>query len=391
MSENQKKIGIVGGGQLGKMMILEAKRLGFFVVILDPEKDCPAASISDRHVLCGFDDPKGYQELAGQVDVITYEFEHIHAQALEDLESKGHLVYPCAASLKTIQDKYAQKTLLRDHGIPVPPFARVSCAEDILALGDRPDFGYPLMLKATRGGYDGKGNELVRDAKDAGDAYLRLGGDTREQMAEACISYEKEISLIACRGVDGAKVLYPIAENSHNNSILDTTIVPADLSSEVAEKAEAVAGKVMEAFAGVGAFCIEFFVTSRGELYVNEVAPRPHNSGHYTIEACFANQFENHIRAIVGLPFGRTGLLFPAVMVNLLGESNGPARLEGLAEAYGDPGVHVHIYGKRLSRVGRKMGHFTVIDKDKETAIQKARQIRKLLRFVGDPKEGLSS
>ena len=380
----KKKIGIIGGGQLGKMMILEAKKLGFYVVVLDPTADCPAHSISDGHVVAGFDEAEGYFELARQVDVITYEFEHINAKALEILEKEGHVIYPSVASLKSIQNKHSQKEVLSSQAIPVPRFARVSSVDEITELGKKERFGYPLMLKNTTGGYDGKGNAFIKDESEAEKAYRQLGGETRELMVEEFVAFDKEISIIACRGIDGTRVVYPVGENMHANSILDTTIVPAAISDEAMKKAASIADKVMEVFEGVGTFCIELFVAKNGEIYVNEVAPRPHNSGHYTIEGCLASQFENHIRGIAGLPFGSTSLTTPIVMVNLLGESDGAARLEGLEEAYLDPNVRVHFYGKSESKIGRKMGHFTVTDKTAEGAVERAQKIKRIVRVVGE-------
>jgi len=379
-----KRIGIIGGGQLGKMMILEAKRLGFYVAILDPTPNCPASSISDHHVVAAFDDPAAYIELAKHVDVITYEFEHIHAPVLEQLERAGHTIYPSVASLKTIQNKYTQNQALEAAGVPVPRFAKVESVDDIRHWGAPANFGYPMMLKATLGGYDGKGNALIRDEAEVETAFESLGGGARELMVEEFVDFTVEISIIASRGIDGSRVIYPVAENHHRNSILDTTIVPARVSPEAMEKASAIADRVMEVFQGVGTFCAEMFVTKSGDVSVNEVAPRPHNSGHYTIEGCFASQFENHIRAIVGLPFGNVDLIHPTVMVNLLGESDGKTELLGLHESYRqDRSLKVHLYGKESSAKNRKMGHFTVVDATVEGAIQKAEQAKTQLRVIG--------
>jgi len=379
----KKKIGIVGGGQLGKMMILEAKRLGFYVVTLDPTKDCPSHSISDEHIVADFDDTHAYVELAKKVDVITYEFEHIHAKVLETLANKGHTVYPSIASLKIIQNKFTQNKKLHENDIPVPKFAMVDGVEAIKRLGSPDKFGYPLMLKTILGGYDGKGNALVMTEEDAEGAYTLLGGDKNKIMAEQFVDFEREISIIACRGIDGSRVIYPVAENTHRNSILDMTIVPARVSESAIQKATQIADKVMEVFEGVGTFCVEMFVTESGEVLVNEVAPRPHNSGHYTIEGCFANQFENHIRAITGLPFGDVGLIKPTVMINLLGESDGHSQLVGLFDAYKDPLIKVHFYGKSESKLWRKMGHFTVVDNTVSSAITRAENARKVLKVIG--------
>jgi len=381
----KKRIGIVGGGQLGKMMILEAKRLGLFVAVLDRSADCPAFSICDLFIEGNLDDPKGYYELSKQVDVITYEWENINAGVLETLEKEGHVIYPSAKALKTIQNKNLQKTALLNNKIPVPGFSSVAGINDIREHGKPGKFGYPLMLKTVSGGYDGKGNALIENADDIEKAYRKLGSGQKELMVEEYIDFEKEISVIACRGINGKKVFYPAAENTHVNSILDVTVVPADIDTAIKEKAIDIANMVMSVFEGVGTFCVEMFVTKKGDIYVNEVAPRPHNSGHYTIEACFANQFENHIRAIIGLPFGDTSLIMPsAVMVNLLGESDGNARLLGLEEAYLDPNIHVHIYGKSKQKKGRKMGHYTVVGKTAEDTTQRAHDLKNILRIIGE-------
>ena len=292
-----KKIGIIGGGQLGKMMILEAKRLGLYVITLDPTEDCPSHAISDEHIIKDFADEQAIFELAKKADIITYEFEHINADALQKLEDLGHKIYPSVKSLKIIQDKYTQKQLLQEKSVAVPNFVEVKTACDIEKAGDK--FGYPMMLKARTGGYDGKGNAKIDSKADIARGFEELGSGKIKLMVEEFVPFVKEISVIACRGIDGKKVIYPVAENTHKNSILDVTSVPADVSDETIKKAREVADKVMGIFEGVGTFCVEMFVTKENKIYVNEIAPRPHNSGHYTIEGTFANQFENHIRAII--------------------------------------------------------------------------------------------
>jgi 5-(carboxyamino)imidazole ribonucleotide synthase len=378
----KKRIGIVGGGQLGTMMILEAKRLGFYVVTLDPSADCPSHSISDELIVAPFNDEKAYIELADKVDVITYEFEHIHVEALE---KEGKPVYPSIASLKIIKNKLTQNETLHKHNIPLPRFAPVNSVDDILVLGDEPAFGYPLMLKATLGGYDGKGVTFISDKTEVESAYQSLGAGSIGLMIEEFVDFDREISIIATRGIDGERVIYPPAENEHKNSILDVTIAPARIKPSIAQKAIDIADKVMEVFDGVGTFGVEMFVTKDNEVLVNEVAPRPHNSGHFTIEACFANQFENHIRAITGLPLGNTDLIAPAVMLNLIGESNGPAKLLGLEEAYKkDANLHVHFYGKADSKIDRKMGHVTLMGKTIEETLERAMQAKEIVRIVGE-------
>ncbi|MDR2589422.1 MAG: 5-(carboxyamino)imidazole ribonucleotide synthase [Oscillospiraceae bacterium] len=379
-----KKIGIIGGGQLGKMMILEAKRLGFYVAVLDPTLNCPASSICDLHIVSDFNDAEGYKKLAKHVDVITYEFEHINATILEELEQKGHKIYPSVKTLKKIQNKYVQKSELKAVGLPVPRFEKVSNEKDIENWIKDNELKYPLMLKTTTSGYDGKGNAVINSAKDIEVAYKKLGSGKTELMLEEFVLLDKEVSIIICTTINGDREIYPVAENTHVNSILDTTITPARITEAVNEEILSIIDKVMQVFESVGTFCIELFIAKNGEVYVNEVAPRPHNSGHYTIEVCFANQFENHIRAIVGLPLGCTKQTKPAVMVNLLGESDGTAKLIGLEEAYKDKNVHVHYYGKAISKIDRKMAHYTVVADTIDEAIKGAEKLKKILRVVGN-------
>lgn len=376
-----KKIGIIGGGQLGKMMILEAKRLGFYVVTLDPTLHCPSHSISDEHIVADFHDKQAINELAKKVDVITYEFEHIDVQSLSELEEQGVVIYPSVKSLRIIQNKYLQKQALQEKGLQIPRFGSVHTLEDIYQYGEQ--FGYPLMLKTCKDGYDGKGNFLIKTKEMAEEGFQTLYHDN-ELMVEEFIPFECEVSIIATRGINGDKVIYPVAYNIHKNSVLDITIVPAGIPESLEKHAKEVAKQVMDVFDGVGTFCIEMFVKDEHNIYINEVAPRPHNSGHYTIEGCRVNQFENHIRAICGLPLGDTSLLLPTVMVNLLGEeANGKTDVVGLEESYQIPGVNVHIYGKETSKIGRKMGHFTVTASTKEEALEKANIIKNTIKIIG--------
>ncbi|MCL2370486.1 MAG: 5-(carboxyamino)imidazole ribonucleotide synthase [Firmicutes bacterium] len=371
MINNIKTIGIVGGGQLGKMMILDAKRLGFRIAVLDPAKDCPCHAISDEHIVKGFDDLDGYLELAKKSDVITYEFEHINVAHLEELVKRGHTIYPSVASLKVIQDKLWQKEALSKAGIAVPKFEAAKNIDDLYAYYDRTQ--KPFFLKSRRDGYDGKGNYMVRDRADIAKGYERLIGkgakqDTSDRlMIEELAHFEKEVSVIATRGQDGECVIYPIAENVHKNSILDTTVVPAAVSKKIVGKIMDIAKQVMECFGGVGTFCAELFVNEkRGEVMVNEVAPRVHNTGHYTIEAVRTSQFENHIRAIAGLGLGSTEMVVGAsIMKNIIGGDgqDGVVAYTGIEQAYKISGVNVHIYGKNEVKEGRKMGHMTMTGK----------------------------
>lgn len=382
MNPLNKKIGIIGGGQLGKMMILDAKRLGFEIVTLDPDAHCPSHSISDKHIQASFHDEKGFKALAEEVDVMTYEFEHIHADYLQALEEEGHKVYPTAKSLKIIQDKYSQKSLLKSSGILMPEFIKIENLTDLKEAGKR--FGYPYMLKATTGGYDGKGNAVIKSETSIEEAYKDLGAGQVPLMAEKFLSFTKEISVLACRGINGDIVVYPVAENIHKDSILDETMVPAILDKSSEEKAMAMAHRVMEIFQGVGMFCTEMFVDQMGEIYLNEVAPRPHNSGHYTIEGTLTSQYEQHIRAITGLPLGDVSLRTPIVMRNILGiGKEGPTVVEGIEETYKNPNVKVHIYGKTLSKQGRKMGHLTVVGSDIDKIRKEAHEAYEAIKITG--------
>lgn len=382
-----KKIGIIGGGQLGKMMILDAKRLGFYVVTLDPTECCPSHSISDEHIVAAYDDEDALRQLAEKVDVITYEFEHIHVGILKQLEQEGYVIYPTVSSLAIIQNKFRQKTTLLKGQISVPRFQQIKTQQDIEEAGNR--FGYPMMLKACTGGYDGKGNWVVQHKDAIQEAYKQLGNGQIELMIEEFVPFVKEISVLACRSIDGHIAIYPVGENIHEDSILDETRVPADITEDCTKKAMELASEVMEIFAGVGMFCVEMFVTEDDTIYINEVAPRPHNSGHYTIEGCMTSQFEQHIRAISGLPLGDVALRCPTVMRNLLGADGayGKTCVDGLIEAQQDPHVKVHIYGKTEVREKRKMGHLTVCATTLDEAIERADQAKMCMQITHTHKE----
>jgi len=338
-----KTVGIVGGGQLGRMMIPYIKQLGMNVVVLDPDKNCPCASIAEL-VVSDFNDERGYKELDKKCDVITYEFEHINVAMLRNLKTQ---IFPSVESLAIIQDKYTQKKALQDAGVPVPK------------LGF--DLKHPFIVKSRLGGYDGKGN------------FMEMPDDYCEEkyFQEELVDFEKEVSVIATRGQDGSIVVYPISENVHKNSILDTATIPAKVAKSVEPKVFNVAKSVMECFQGVGTFCAELFITKKGDVLVNEVAPRVHNSGHHTIEACRTSQFENHIRAICGLPLGSAKMVVPyAVTKNIIGE-----HFTDLAGAMGHDGVNVHLYGKTEAKAGRKMGHITITGDEEH--VKKVCSIRK--------------
>lgn len=365
------KIGIIGGGQLGKMMILDGKRLDTQFVILDPTFHCPAHSIADKHIVAGFNDKEAIKRMAAQVDVITYEFEHISLQALQELEQMGYKVYPSSETLAHIQNKLTQKQWLRNHRLPIPDFMEVRTLDDINAVGDI--YGYPMMLKTCTGGYDGKGNAVIHSKKDVQNAYEALGHGTLSLMAERFIPLVKEVSVLACRSLDGSLAVFPVAENVHRDSILDETTVPAVIDESTTKEAMEVARRCLSVFNAYGMLCVELFVTKEGHVLVNELAPRPHNSGHYTIEGCWTSQYEQHVRAILGMPLGDAGLIRPTAMKNIIGDRSGKAEVHGLEQAYAYPNAKIHIYGKEMVSVGRKMGHITACADTIEEAIRQVR------------------
>ena len=372
MNNLDKKIGIIGGGQLGKMMIQEAKKMGYYVTVLDPTEKCPCHSICDEHIIANFDDREAIRLLSSKSDVVTYEFEHIDYKELTLLEQEGKKIYPTATSLKIIQNKLTQKQTLQKGQIPVADFIETKNIDEIYNAGEV--FGYPFILKTCTGGYDGKGNAFVKDNDSVISAFEALGSGKIQLMAEKLVDFKMEISVLACRGLTGETKVYPVGDNIHLNNILHKTIVPASISDTATKNAMSLAEKVMEVFDGIGMFCVEMFITDDEQVLINEVAPRPHNSGHYSIEGCVTSQFENHIRAITGLPLGDTDLIRPTVMMNLLGEEGkkGNAIVLGAEDALKIDGVKLHLYGKTMTSPRRKMGHLTVTNKDINTAIKNA-------------------
>ncbi len=372
-------LGVVGGGQLGRMLGEAAAPLGVDIVVLDPTPDCPAAAVADQ-IVGDFDDPEAMAELAARADALTFEIELADPDLLDELASEEEIaVHPSPDALRTIEDKLVQKKTFGDAGIPIPPFHRVDDADDLRAALD--EFG-SVMLKARTGGYDGRGNVPVTDLEDAEDAIEAVGGPA---MAEAFVDFERELSVIGVRGEDEIRT-FPVGENVHEEEILRETIVPARTTDEVSEEADRVAREVLSHLPGRGVFGIELFETADGDVLVNEVAPRPHNSGHWTIEGALCSQFEQHVRAVLGWPLGATTRRSPTVMANILGtvDESRPAHLGGLADPLCEPGVSLHWYGKDEARPLRKMGHLTAVGNDEtdvETLLGRARELRDGLRF----------
>lgn len=375
------RIGLIGGGQLGRMMVKAAKPLGCTTVVLDPVENSPAGQIATRQIVGGYHDADKIRELAADCDVLTFELENIDADTLAELEAEGHPVHPSASVLKTIQDKLVQKQFLQDNGIPTSPFEAVEQpgAEQFEA------FGYPLVQKARRGGYDGRGVAVMKTA-EAFDQNLPV-----PSLIERFVEAEKEIAVLVARNTLGQVVTYPAVEMCFRpgENVLDLLLAPADIDEATEAEAEAIAVKTVEALQGVGIFGVEMFVDRNGEVLVNEIAPRTHNSGHHTIEANITDQFEQHLRAILGLPLGSTETLSPAAMINLLGapDESGHPVIRGLEETLSIPGVCLHLYGKAKTSPFRKMGHITILDHDTTSAKAKAIQVRDTIEIGAEEEQ----
>jgi 5-(carboxyamino)imidazole ribonucleotide synthase len=377
-------LGVVGGGQLGRMLAEAASPLGVDVVVLDPTQDCPAVPPAADQIVGEFDDPARVAELAARADALSFEIELADPDLLERVgDDAGVPVHPAPETLRTIQDKLVQNRALDDAGVPVPAFRAVDNADDLQTAFD--DLGSPLMLKARTGGYDGRGNAPANSVEDARETF----GDLSGLVAEELVDFERELSVIVANGADETAA-FPVAENVHEDEILRESVVPARTTDEVRERATSVATDVLEILDGRGVFGVELFEVD-GRVLVNEIAPRPHNSAHYTIEGCHTSQFEQHVRAVCGLPLGSTTLRAPTVMANVLGDPAGdtrPAALEGVPSALRDGHASLHWYGKREVRPLRKMGHVTVVGEDRGELLVRARAARDALSFSEDAATG---
>ena len=370
-------IGIIGGGQLGKMIAQEAKRMSMKVIVLDPQEHCPASSVVDEQIVADFKDQAAIDRLASKCDVLTYEIELANPDALERLEARGKDVCPSPRILRIIQDKYKQKAFFKENNIPLPDFHLIDRATDLNKV--LKSFGLPLLVKARVDSYDGRGNTLIQTQNELLNWFRNINGT--KYMIERVIKFRKELSVMVARNRKGQIESFPVVENIHKNNILNTTIAPARVPKMTWRKAKKIAEKVVTALGGSGIFGVEMFLTSDGRILVNEVSPRPHNSGHYTIEACSISQFEQHLRAILDLPLSRPQLLSPAVMVNILGSLNcsGPYRIKGLRGLFSIPGCKLHLYGKKTSKPNRKLGHITVTAKGASAALRRAKKARESL------------
>lgn len=369
-------IGIIGGGQLGRMLTMAAIPLGFKVVVLDPGENSPAAQAGAKQIVKDYDGD-GIAELANQVDYLTTEFEEgLDPLVLEELVNSGAKINPAPQTIALILDKLKQKDYLSQKRVAMGRYAPIKTAQDAYKLLQK--YGGKMLIKTCRGGYDGYGNRMVSSKKEVDQALKDFSG--RKVYAEAFVLFKKELAVMVVRDSFGKIVTYPVVETIQKNNICHLVLAPAQVSTKIQKAAEDMAKQVVSHFEGSGAFGVEMFLTGGGKVLFNEVAPRVHNSGHYTIDACAPSQFEQHIRAVAGLPLNQPTMLAPAaVMINILGERTGPVELQGLHKALSLPQVNVHIYGKTPTKTGRKMGHITALGQTPEEALQKAQQARKAL------------
>ena len=363
-------IGMVGGGQLGRMFALEARRMGYRLVVLDPGDATPAAQFCDQHIRAPFEDVDACLELARVSDVVTLEWENVDVATLRAMAAHVQ-IHPSPDVLEVAQHRVREKDAARGLGVLTAEYRAVRTRGELdQALRE---IGAPAILKTARMGYDGKGQAVIRDAADAGEAWDALSPQGDDFILEAKVPFRMEVSVICARSASGQTACFPVAENEHRRGILHLTVAPARVPDQVAEEARRVATALAEGLGVVGLLAVEMFVDGDGRILMNEIAPRPHNSGHHTWEACAVSQFEQQLRAVCGLPLGDPSLLRPAAMVNLMGEDAGTGlRRPGVARALAVPGTALHLYGKKEARPGRKMGHLTVLADTADEAARRA-------------------
>ncbi|HEY8418181.1 MAG TPA: 5-(carboxyamino)imidazole ribonucleotide synthase [Limnochordales bacterium] len=387
-------LGILGGGQLGRMTALAARQMGYRVVTLDPAPDAPCAQVADQAVVAALDDVDAARRLAALADVVTYEFENVAAAVAQALEEAA-TVRPASGVLAAAQDRVREKRTFAALGLPVAAFRPVASRAELEEAAAA--VGYPCLLKTATGGYDGKGQYWIRTPADLQPVWSQAAGGTdvpgaagervgpaQRFILEARVPFRKELSVIVARNPQGQTAVFPPAENVHRRQILHVSIVPARVPEAVAAAAKQLAVQLAEGLDAVGVLGVELFLDGDDRLYVNEFAPRPHNSGHYTIEACVTSQFQQHVRSVCGLPLGSTALLRPAVMVNLLGQHMAAMRAN-LGALLAIDGLHLHVYGKREARRDRKMGHVTVLADTLDEALARAQRAWDLVRAPDDP------
>jgi 5-(carboxyamino)imidazole ribonucleotide synthase len=372
------KLGIVAGGQLGKMLIQEASKWDIISYVLDSEENCPAGNIASHFIRGSHLDYEAVYNFGKMVDVLTFEIESINVEALKQLKAEGTRVIPDPETLEMIQDKGLQKDFYQANHLPTAAYEKHASKNALLAKIDNGDIGFPFVQKLRKGGYDGRGVAVIRTANDAGKLL------DRPCITEQLIDIDKEIAIIAARNAKGELKCYPAVEMIFDPqaNLVDKLMCPSTISSHQAEAAKDIAKTLMEELRFEGLLAVEYFVDTDGRIFLNEIAPRPHNSGHHTIEGIITSQFEQHLRAILNLPLGSTMLKLPAVMINILGEEGyeGPVKYEGLTESMTIEGVKIHLYGKKMTRPFRKMGHATILSHTLQDAISKADKVKSLIK-----------
>jgi 5-(carboxyamino)imidazole ribonucleotide synthase len=372
------KLGIIAGGQLGKMLIQEASKWDIITYVLDNDVNCPAGSIASHYVKGNNVDFDDVYKFGKMVDVLTFEIENVNIEALKKLKSEGHRIVPDPGILELIQDKGLQKEFYKKNGIPASSFKIYESETAILSAVEKREISFPFVQKLRKGGYDGRGVVIINDKRDL--LKILPGASVIEEKVEII----KEISAIVARNGKGEIKCYPIVEMLFDPrvNLVDKLICPSSVTIEQSEKAVNLASEIIDLLNMEGLLAVEFFIDSKGEVIVNEIAPRPHNSGHHTIESIITSQFEQHLRAILNLPLGSTKLKLPSVMINILGAEGyeGPVIYEGLTESMAIDGVKIHLYGKKITRPYRKMGHVTVLSPLLECALNKAEKVRQLIK-----------
>jgi 5-(carboxyamino)imidazole ribonucleotide synthase len=368
-------LGVLGGGQLGRMFTVAARTMGYRVVVLDPDKHSPAAELANKHICAAFNDRSALEKMGRVCAAITTEFENVDANSMEYL-SQFCPVRPSAKAVAIAQNRILEKTFLQDNGFETAPFAAINKRADIEVVLNK--IGSPALLKISQFGYDGKGQATVNNLAEAITAFERMG--SKPCVLEQRLNLKTEISVVVARDIKGNTVAYPAAENTHVNGILDLSVVPAQVSEKLAQQATKDARSVADKLDYCGVMAVEFFIVDNDRLLINEIAPRPHNSGHYTMDACLTSQFDQQVRAMCGLPLGDARLLSPVAMVNILGDAWKGDTAPPWNAVLDDPCAKLHLYGKREARAGRKMGHFTCIGNSVQEATMLAQDIQKNLR-----------
>ena len=374
------KLGILGGGQLGKMLLYDAKRYDLHTKVMDSNYEAPCAKIADEFIVGDITNYNDVIDFGNKVDVITVEIEKINTQALLELEKRGKKVYPSAKALQIIQNKSDQKQFYKKNNLPTSRFSNYSNLDELKSRFKKDNFKFPFVWKSSKFGYDGKGVKIIKSPDDLNFSYKN------QCLIEELVEIKKELSVIVSRNVQGDIKCFPIVEMEFNDksNLVEYVMCPANISDDIEKRANEIAKKTSEKFNMVGILAVELFLTKDDDILINEVAPRPHNSGHHTIECCMTSQFDQHLRSILNLSLGETDLIIPGIMVNLVGENmiEGNVIYKNINDIFDIPGVFVHIYGKKKSRLNRKMGHITIVNKDINKAIEIGKKIKRKIKVI---------